>query len=148
MISRETIYAALFAKGQAAAGFNQSARRLRHIEDLQPAEFPAFYQVQVQESWSQPAGNLPPIGSLHVEWWVYVFNGNPQASHGADMNPLVDALMSSLGLPPHFNPSLSGGQALGLPIESIRLDGQIQYAEGALDDRAFARIPLVIKLPG
>jgi hypothetical protein len=145
-MNREAIYAALFAKGRAAAGFNQSSRRLRHIEDLQPAEFPAFYQVQMAENWTQPAGNLPPVGQLTVEWWVYVYSGDGATSHATQLNPLIDALCASVGLPPAFNPS--GTQALGGLVESVRLDGRIEFAEGAMDDRGFARIPLVIRLPG
>ena len=145
-MNRETIYAALFAKGTAAAGFSQSARRLRHIEDLQPSEFPAFYQVQKDEDWKQPAGNLPPIGELTVEWWVYVYGPDSVTSHAALLNPLIDALAGSVGLPPAFNPS--GYQTLGGLVESVRLNGRIDYAEGAMDDRGFARIPLVIRLPG
>jgi hypothetical protein len=145
-MNREAIYAALFAKGKAAAGFSQSARRLRHIADLQPSEFPAFYQVQKDEGWKQPSGNLPPVGELTVEWWVYVFGADDTASHAAQLNPLIDALTASLGLPPAANPT--GYQSLGGLALAVRLDGRIDYAEGAMDDRGFARIPLVITLPG
>lgn len=145
-MNRETIYNALFAKGKAAAGFNQNGRRLRHIEDLQPVEFPAFYQVQKDEGWKQPVGNLPPIGELMVEWWVYVYSGDPSVSHDSLLNPLIDALSVSVCLPPAFN--AAGLQTLGGLVESVRLDGRIDYAGGALDDRGFARIPLVIRLPG
>lgn len=148
MNARETIYAALFAKGQGAAGFATSSRRLRHIEDLGPAEFPAFFQTQIAEEWTQGNGNLPPIGTLMVEWWVYVQNADTTASHAAQLNPLIDALTAAIGLPPAVNASLTGAQTLGLGIESVRLAGKIDIVEGALDDRAFARIPLVIKTPG
>jgi hypothetical protein len=147
MNTRETIYAAIFAKGVASAGFKASARRLRHIEDLQPAEFPAFYQVQVTEEWTQKPGNLPPKGAMHVEWWVYVYNNDGSSSHSAQLNPLIDALCASVGLPPVFNPG-TGDQTLNGLVTSVCLDGKIDYAEGALDDRGFARIPLVIFTPG
>jgi hypothetical protein len=147
--ARETIYAALFALGGPAGDFNDSGRRLKHIQDLQPSQFPAFYQVQVTEKWQQQArSNLPPIGTLHVEWWVYVYNNDGTTSHSTQLNPLIDALCGSLGLPPHFTASSAGGQTLGGLVTSIALDGQIDYAEGGLDDRGFARIPLVISTPG
>lgn len=142
-MNREAMYAALFALGQGAAGFAHSARRLRLIHDLQPAEFPAFYQVQVEENWAQPRGNLPSIGELRAEWWVYVYSSDPAASHAALLNPLVDALSAAAKLPPFFN--AAGAQTLGGLVTGVHLDGAIQYAEGALEDRAFARIPLVIK---
>lgn len=145
-MSREAIYAALFALGQGAAGFTRSGRRLKHIDDLQPAEFPAFYQVQVDEEWVQAAGNLPPIGQLAVEWWVYVYNADEAAPHSAQMNPLIDALCTALKLPPYFNPG--DAQSLGGLVESVRLNGRIEYAEGAMGGRAFARIRLVVRLPG
>jgi hypothetical protein len=145
-VNRETIYAALFALGQGASGFAQSGRRLRHIDDLQPVEFPAFYQVQVDEDWVQSAGNLPPIGQLAVEWWVYVYSADETEPHSAQMNPLIDALCNALKLPPHFN--AGGAQTLGGLVESVRLNGRIEYAEGAMGDRAFARIRLVMRQPG
>ncbi|MBS0200291.1 MAG: hypothetical protein JSR70_07545 [Proteobacteria bacterium] len=57
------------------------------------------------------------------------------------MNPLVDALLAALKLPQ----SPLGKQTLGGLVESVQLNGQVNYAEGALDDRGFVRIPLVIK---
>ena len=149
MTPRETIYAALFAKAAAAAGFQSSGRRLRHIEELSASEFPAFYQVQVQEQWIHPnggAGNLPPIGVLHVEWWVYVQNSDQNLSHSAQLNPLIDVLLACIGLPPAV--TRMGKQDLGGIVESVQLSGAIQFAEGALDDRGFARIPLVMKTTG
>jgi hypothetical protein len=148
MNTRESIYAALFARGSASAGFALNGRRLKHIDDLQPIQFPAFFQVQVAEEWSQKATNLPPKGALHAEWWVYVYNNDGSSSHAQQLNPLIDALCGSLGLPPAFNPSSTGEQTLGGLVTSVCLDGKIDYAEGALDDRGFARIPLVIYTPG
>lgn len=149
MNSRESIYAALFKNGAACVGFKSSGRRLRHIDDLSPSEFPVFYQVQVQEQWVHPnggAGNLPPIGVLNVEWWVYVENSDGITSHSAQLNPLVDALLASIGLPPAV--TRFGKQNLGGIVESVQLSGAIQFAEGAIANRGFARIPLVIKTPG
>ncbi|MGH8158370.1 MAG: hypothetical protein ACREPQ_09630 [Rhodanobacter sp.] len=147
MNTRETIYAALFAKGLAAAGFTNVGRRLKHIDDLQPSDFPAFYQVQVAEEWAQKQTNLPPKGALHAEWWIYVYNNDGSSSHSQQLNPLIDALCGAVGLPPAFNPG-TGEQTLGGLVTSVTLDGKIDYAEGALDDRGFARIPLVMYLPG
>lgn len=144
-MTREPIYAALFARGTQAAGFIQPSRRLRHIDDLQPAEFPAFYQVQLDEDWKQKSSNLPAVGDLQVEWWVYVQSGDPTVALSSLMNPLVDALLASVGLP--GGNRMAGAQTLGGLVDSVRLDGKIQYAEGVLDDRAFVRIPLLINLP-
>jgi len=146
MSPREQIYQALFARGLVAAGFVTSGRRLKHIEELDAASFPAFYQYQVEEQWSQTAGNLPPVGSWRVEWWVYVQSGDDTAPHSSQLNPLVDALCASLGLPPAFSAAPTGGQTLGGLVTSVQLDGPIQYAEGVLGDRAFAKIPLLLKV--
>lgn len=145
-MNREAIYAALFAKGAGAAGFVTATRRLRHIEDLQPTEFPALYQVQMSESWAQSNSMLPPVGTLSVEWWIYVHSTDPTASHSTQLNPLIDAAMAALLLPPSATPH--GKQDLSGLVESVQLAGQIQIAEGAMDDRGFARIPLVIKTTG
>lgn len=145
MKSRESIYAALFALGQLAY-FKTSSRRIAHVAEVDPSAFPAFYQTQTQEDWATVSGNLPPLGTLRVEWWVYVYGTDPTISHGQMLNPLVDALLATLKLPPAF--SGTGTQSLGGLIISVQLDGPIHYVEGALADRGFARIPLVIKTPG
>lgn len=148
MNPREEVYAALFARGVGAAGFVTNGRRLRHIEELDTASFPAFYQYQVEEQWANGAGagNLPPVGTLRVEWWVYVQSGDDNAPHSSQLNPLVDALCSSLGLPPAFSVAPTGAQTIGGLVTSVQLDGPIQYAEGVLGDRAFAKIPLLMKV--
>jgi hypothetical protein len=143
-VTRESIYAALFALGASVENFATSSRRLQHIDDLQPANFPAFYQTQNEEEWSQVRENLPPIGNLRVEWWVYVQNGDTTAALSSQLNVLVDALINSLQLPP----STYGGQSLDGLATGVALDAPIQYAEGGLADRAFARIQLVIKTAG
>lgn len=145
MTPRETIYQALFSTAQSATQFATFSRRLKHIEELSPVEFPAIYQVQLEEEWKQPSGNMPSVGDMHVEWWVYVYDTDTTTSHAAQLNPLVDALLAAVGLPPGVN--RFGAQTLGGLVDSVRLDGKIQYAEGVFDDRAFARIPLLIKTP-
>ncbi len=145
MTPRETIYSALFALGQNASGFATTGRRLQHIQDLQPVQFPAFYQVQLSEDWTQ-VSNLPPLGTLRVEWWLYVQSSDPTASHAALLNPLIDALTSALQLPPHFQAGIA--QSLSGLVTDVRLDGKIEVFEGVLEERAFARIPLVLKTPG
>lgn len=141
MNARESIYGDLFALASESSSFSTTSRRLKHIEEMQPSEFPAFFQVQVDEEWKQDIGTLPPVGTLHIEWWLYVYSADAKTAHDTQLNPLVDSLLSSVGLPPAFNPS---NQTLGGTVESVRLEGKIDFAEGAMDDRAFARIPLVI----
>ena len=145
MNSRESIYAALFALASGNADFTTTGRRLKHIEDLDASNFPAFYQVQVDEDWKQAMGTLPPNGELHVEWWIYVYSTDETVAHDTQMNPLVDSVLASVGLPPTFNPTK---QTLSGAVESVRLSGKIEYSEGNLGDMAAARIPLTIYLPG
>lgn len=145
MKSRESIYSALFALASSNADFATSGRRLKHIDEMQPSEFPAFFQVQVDEEWRQDMGPQPPVGMLHVEWWLYVHDTDTSTAHDEQLNPLVDSVLGSVGLPPTFNPA---NQTLSGAVESVRLEGKIEYAEGAMGNRAFARIPLVIRLPG
>lgn len=144
-MNREQIYNAVFVAGSTATGFTTKSRKLRHIEDLQPSDFPAFFQVQNDEEWKHGSGmgNLPPIGQLNVEWWVYVQEPNPANSTTPKLNVALDALTAALGLPPS-KPGLK--QSLGGLVESVQLSGKIQIVEGAFEDRAFARVPLIIKL--
>jgi hypothetical protein len=146
-MNSEPIYAALFALGQAATGIPvaNTSRRLRMIDEMQAAEFPAFFQQQLSEDWLGTPGNLPPRGTAHVSWILYVDNSDLALSHSQQLNPLKDALLASLGLPPAAPSFRTGTQNLGGLVESVRLEGTIKFAEGVLANRGLAVIPLVVK---
>jgi hypothetical protein len=145
-MSRETVYLALYNLGAAASGFLTKGRKLKHIEEIDASQFPCFFQVQVEETWQHGnggMGNLPPIGQFAVEWWVYVREPDPNVPATIKLNAALDTLTAALGLPPA---APGPKQTLSNQVESVQLAGKIDIVEGVLEDRAYARIPLIIKL--
>jgi hypothetical protein len=143
MTSREAIYAALYARLVAVGGWGLVARKLRHIEDLQPALFPSGFQVQLSEDVLQEF-NKPPVYTLRVEWWLYAYQPDDTAAHSPQLNALVDAALAAL------NVTVAGpnaSQTLGGIVTAVWLDGRVDYVDGALGDRSFVRIPIAIKVP-
>jgi hypothetical protein len=141
--SRESIYAALFAKLSGIGALALSGRKLRHIEDVPPAQFPAGFQVQLSEDVLQEF-NKPPVYTLRIEWWLYAFQPDPAVAHSPQLNALVDAALSAL------NVTVAGpnaSQTLGGIVTAVWLDGRIDYVDGALDNSSFVRIPIAIKVP-
>jgi hypothetical protein len=143
MNSREAIYAALYARLSGISGWGLVARKLHHIEDLQPSQFPAGFQVQLSEDVLQEF-NKPPIYTMRVEWWMYAYQPDDAQAHSPQLNALVDAALAAL------NVTVAGpnaSQTLGGIVTAVWLDGRIDYVDGALGDRSFVRIPIAIKVP-
>jgi hypothetical protein len=141
MIERETIYAALFATLQAAtdSGVVTASRKLRHWDDVSPAEMPAMFQAQVSEQ-AKPVTNLPTKWELLVWVWVYV-RTEGAAAPGPVLNPILDAITNTLAF------SALGRQTLGGLVEWARVEGTIETSEGNLGDVEVAKIPVKILIP-
>lgn len=139
-VPREEIYAALFAYLFALKPsiFVTASRRLRHIEEMQPSEFPAAFQVQDTETPNaRPV--LPTIWTLSPEWWVYAYEPNPEAAPSTKLNPLLDAICNALD--PETPVTL---QMLDGRVYHACVSGGIEIVEGVLGDRALAIISLKI----
>ena len=141
MISREPIYAALFARLAAAAGFVTAERRLKHWSDVAPAEQPALFQYQKGESAAVKALGAPTVWTLRVELYLYAHSGDPHAAPATMLNPLIDAVEAALS--PN---AATGMQDLGLPamVQHAYIAGKVQTDEGALGDQAVAIVPVEI----
>ena len=141
MIAREPIYAALFARVAAAAGFVTAGRRLRHWSDVAPAEQPALFQYQKAETAVVKALGAPTVWILRVELHLCAHSGDPHLAPAAILNPLLDAVEAALA------PNAAGGiQDLGLPafVQHAYIAGKVATDEGALGDQAVAIVPVEI----
>jgi len=140
---RETIYAALFARLQAAYAWNTASRRLLHWGDVAPAQQPAMFLTQVSEQ-PQTVSHQPTKWKLNVKVWLYA-NAETDAGQTASsvLNPLLDAIQAAVA------PNFSGleTQTLGGLVEWVRVEGNIETDEGLLGDQAVAVIPLTILVP-
>ena len=137
-VSRETMYAALFALVSSAAPFVTVGRRFRLITEMQPSELPALFQTQVGEDMQQIRG-IPPKCRLNVDLTIYAFNPDPAASASPQLNALIDAVEAAL------KPNIvTGVQSLGGLVSHCFISGKTEIFEGGLGNRAAAVIPVEI----
>lgn len=142
-MTREPIYAALFGLLSKAASFQTSSRRRKHWDDCTSAEQPALFQCQVCERAESKKTNLPTVYHPQVEVWIYAHSSDPDKAPSQVLNPLVDAVVSTLN-----NVGPSGAQTLGGLVTACQVSGDIEYDEGLLGDQAVAKIPVTILVPG
>ena len=141
MITREPIYAALFARVAGAADFITAGRRLRHWSGMAPAEQPALFMRQKEEVAKVPTLGAPTVWTLTVELYLYAHSSNRYVAPATILNPLVDAVEAALA-----PPATTGIQDLGLPaqVQHAYIAGKIATDEGVLRDQAVAIIPVEI----
>jgi hypothetical protein len=141
MISREPIYAALFALVSGAAGFVTAERRLRHWSDVSAAEQPALFQCQTRETAAIRTLGAPTVWTLAVELYLYAHSSDPYQAPAGALNPLLDAVTAALAPDP-----ATGVQDLGLPamVRHALIAGRIETDEGTLGDQAIAIVPIEI----
>ena len=140
-MNREQIYSALFAKLQAVDGFVTVSRRLRHWDDVPQAEQPALFQAQKRESVSTEPG-LNPVWLLSLDLYIYARTGEDRGESPASaINPLVDAVLSTLA--PH---PITNKQTLGGLVQHAWVEGAIETDEGVLGEQGVAIIPIIIKV--
>ena len=141
MISREPIYAALFARVSGAAEFVTMGRRLRHWSGMAPAEQPALFMRQKEEVAKVPTLGAPIVWTLIVELYLYAHSSNRQVAPATVLNPLIDAVEAALAPPVAI-----GRLDLGMPatVQHAYIAGKIATDEGVLRDQAVAIIPVEI----
>ena len=141
MITREPIYAALFARVASAADFVTTSRRLRHWSGMAPAEQPALFMRQKEEVAKVPTLGAPTLWKLVVELYLYGHSSNRYIAPATILNPLIDAVEAALA-----PPSATGVQDLGLPavVQHAYIAGKVETDEGVLRDQAVAIIPVEI----
>lgn len=138
-LSREPIYAALFARLQAVPGLVTVSRRLKHWHDVPPADQPSLYQSQQGESTTTTSGQ-PTIWRLSVDLYLYARAPDGDTSSAPILNPLLDAIENALK---PDNP-VTNTCTLGGLVQYARISGRIETDEGSLGDQAVAIIPIEI----
>jgi len=142
MIVRENIYGALFELVWDQATFKnpkETARTLRHWNDVPPEEHPALFMAQGRETVATTAVNgLPTKWLLEATLYVYVIREGDR-SPGEVINPILDVISGKLEANARSQP-----QTLGGLVEWARIEGSIETSEGTLGDREVALIPVRI----
>ncbi len=141
MITREPIYAALFALVAGAGNFVTTARRWRPWSDLTPAEQPALFMLQKSELGTVATLGAPTRWTLLVNLYLYAHASDPYVAPATVLNPLVDSVEAALAPSP-----ATGVQNLGLPatVQHAYIAGKIANEEGVLRDQAVSIIPVEI----
>lgn len=141
-MQREPIYAALFELAWDGPTFKnpkETARILRHWNEVAPEEHPAFFMAQGRETVSQTAANgLPTKWLLEASLYIYVIRDGDR-SPGEVINPILDVISSKLEATARGTP-----QTLGSLVEWARIEGTIETSEGTLGDREIAIVPVRI----
>lgn len=139
-MTREPIYAALFALLKTAAGFNTASRQFKHFSDVNSANQPALFLVQRDESVATVPG-MPSVSTMSCDVLVYVHTGGDKNTAPASiLNPLLDAVFAALA------PSqVTGKQTLGGLVQHCWIEGRIETDEGLLQQQGYALIPVSIK---
>lgn len=137
MITREPIYAALFALLAGSAGYTVTERRLRHWNDVEPSEQP-YLALQEGRQLGKTDTGKPTIWTLDCNVYIYC-RTDGGAAPGPILNPLLDAIEAALA--PLGGVSV---QTLGGLVHYARIEGAIETDEGTLGDQAVAIIPIQI----
>lgn len=136
-MTREPIYAALFAAASQAPGLVTKSRKLLHWADVGPSQRPAMFQAQVSET-AVRVTRMPTRCLLMVRLYVYV-STQGAASPGTVLNPIIDAIANALNDPFPGQP-----QTLGGLVEYARIEGVIETSEGTLGNDEVAIIPVMM----
>ena len=95
-VTREAVYAAVFARAAAVPGLVTASRKARHWADVTPAEQPALFQIQRQESVEAVTG-LPLKRRFGVDLYLYAHSGDPAVAPASLLNPLLYAGSFTIG---------------------------------------------------
>ena len=129
-MTRETVYAALYALSAATLGLETHRRRLRHWSDLSMSEFPALFQGQGEEEAKQQRGR-PTIWLLKPKQYLYVHAGDDTTVDPSTLiNPLLDLLMAEF-MPPSVADQFPGANTLG-GLASHAWITRVEMMEGVL----------------
>lgn len=141
-MTREPIYAALFAKLVASASFSKASRRLMHWQDVALADQPALFMAQKREIVETRPG-MPPVTTLLVDVYLYARTADPDQAPGQILNPLLDAVVATLATPDNV---MTNKLTLGGLVLHCWIEGTIETDEGVLGDQGVCIVPIAMKV--
>jgi hypothetical protein len=141
-MTREPIYAALFALAAGAASFATVSRRLRHWSDVGAAEQPALFMTQKSEN-AEERRPLPVKWRASVDLYLYAQAPDELTPPATILNPLLDSVEAALAPDP-----VGHVQTLGGLVSHCWIAGRVQTDEGVLGGQAVAIVPIEILVSG
>ena len=140
--TREQVFGALFGVLQTVPGIVTVSRRLQNVQDMQPEELPAAFQLQGKQALEYK-GAVPTVADMTATWALYGYSGDPAVPPSTVLNNLIDAACAALA-----PPAYTDKQTLGGLVEYAAIDGDIEVYEGILADKAVALLPIRLLLAG
>lgn len=139
-MNREAMYEALFQNWKGLPGVVTTSRILKHWTDVQPAQQPAVFQPQAQETSIGQRGQ-PQKWECRLKLYVYVRTDGGKVP-GTVLNPILDGITNLVN---RKHPVTGLNDLGGVPgVEWARIDGTIETDEGTLGQQAVAIIPVLI----
>lgn len=138
-MTREPIYAALFALLQTAigkAGVVTVKRGFKHFDDVNAADQPAVFMSQRAEVGAPQPRGMPSKWTLQVEVYIYARNDDTSLIAATPINNILDAITSALAAP------IDGVQTLGGLVAHCWIEGAIQIDEGTFGQQGVAIVPI------
>lgn len=142
-VSREEVFAALFALASTAAAFNTKSRTLLDWSEVPAQKQPALFQTEGRQAGVSERG-IPAKWELYGELIIYCHAGNlPEGITDVVvlLNQQVDAVVNSIELPR----IIVGYNSMGGVVGDVRVQGDIETSEGRLGQQAVAIIPVQIQ---
>jgi hypothetical protein len=141
---REDIYEALFAKFLALknAPFAVVSRKLRPLEDLSAAEFPALFLTLGKQQFAEKSG-LPAKRTYNASLIIFVASPNDAIPSGIQLNNLLDVAEAALITGNMFQPQ----QTLGGLVEHAWFAGTVDVYEAVKAQRAAAIASISMLIP-
>jgi hypothetical protein len=143
------LYSLLDASANRVAKLGTSALRLRNLDGLDPAAFPALFLVQGLEHYERTEGNpgligLPPRRTIHFNAFLYTLDPQEESVVAiTQINDLTDAIEQALA-----PDATTGRQTLGGLVASARIDGTIAVVENLENSgKSAAMIPIAVIRP-
>lgn len=141
VVSREPIFAAIFALAKNATTFQTASRVLANPDQLMAAACPALYQEQVEQIPTRKLGTgLPTKYKFGVRLWIVV-------DAGADQNIVPTTLLNNAqdALEAALAPVREGErQTLGGLVYDAGIVDKIEVHEGVFGGKSLAIVPVEI----
>jgi hypothetical protein len=137
---KETIFAAVASRLSAVSGIRTTGRKVKHFDDVAPAEQPALFVEQTGVEYVGKTGN-PSKQTLKANVLIYAWDDTSVGPMPA-INALVDKVENLFGRQTD-DPGATYTTTLGGLVGSARVVG-VEYAGGNLGNQGAAIVSLEI----
>jgi hypothetical protein len=142
-MNTEDVFAALFAlltpigPSPGSGPFVTLSRRLKNIEQMQAAEFPAVFQFQGTQPIPEYTLDGMQFQRAHALWYVMGYQPSQTGAISTVLNNLRDAVMPVLA---------SGLIRVGIDQTAVGafIREPVEFFDGVLTDRGFFVIPITL----